>query len=176
MQAVLTQRAAAGPCQLCLVLLHHGRICLLPCLNNPQLTPLPELKEISSATSLTPTEYSRSFLQIFPILKVFVWEFWNSKIHICLLRFLQLMQPHVNSSQRSQPCSTVGRSVQERVCRFRMSPPWICCWERSPRNAHALITPWVWVGSAGTGGRVLRFCLRGFPALSSISWPSPAFL
>lgn len=41
-------------------------ICLLPCLNTPWVTPLPELKEIFSAASLTPTEYSRSFLQIFP--------------------------------------------------------------------------------------------------------------
>lgn len=76
-----------------LVLLHHGGICLLPCLDSPRVTPLLELKEIFSAMSLTPIEQSRSFLQIFPYSSSLCGEFWNSKIYICLLRawFLQEM-------------------------------------------------------------------------------------
>lgn len=54
-QAVLAQRVMAGAHHLCLVLLRHGRACLLPCLNS-RVTPLPELKAIFSTVSLTPTE------------------------------------------------------------------------------------------------------------------------
>lgn len=52
-QAVLAQRVMAGAHHLCLVLLRRGRACLLPCLNSPRVTPLPELKAIFSTVSLT---------------------------------------------------------------------------------------------------------------------------